>query len=533
MKKIKFLAINVALLLSAVVFTTSCSKKPDFASLIPADAWVVADYNLKEIATKGDFKHFNDLSFVKLIRQELRSDGDPQSTAIDNIFDDPSQTGLDIKGDMVIYAHDADNIGVIMAMDNMSKFEKFVHQLADDDLEIEKTASGMRIVRAGMSGLSVAWDKEKVLLCASQNDDIEALMNLPKEQSLASNDDFARFWKERRDANIWFSMNEIFEMAESFGGSDAINELDTFRKDLENATVHMLGSFEKGVIRNKFITNGIDPDSDIMKMMQQKFDAKLLAFMPEKSFAAMAMTLEMRYFVATMERMGLMHDALNEEIGEGVTVADLLTAAGGNLMASLYDFGQSSDGNIMPLFAAAVSLNDPAKMSQMLDKLNLEKQNGCWSLPSVPLYFGIKDDVLFATDDAQAAASMMQQGYANGMKDFRREMEKGNFFFADLDIDHYPASVSGLLPADLRGLLGQFLDHMEYTSTSATEGEYCIYLKNKKQNSLAALFHFVDDNLLALSNLADAVADGLGNTDGDYDEAEYYPEEDLDYFDED
>jgi hypothetical protein len=105
------------------------------------------------------------------------------------------------------------------------------------------------------------------------------------------------------------------------------------------------------------------------------------------------------------------------------------------------------------------------------------------------------------------------------MKGIASKVKKGNYFYADLNLSHYPTSVTSLIPENIAQLLSQYLDHTEALMLNKNEGEWAIYLNEKKENSLLATLHFVDNNLMTFSNLAESFG---GSS---YDDEELYVEE--------
>ena len=94
------------------------------------------------------------------------------------------------------------------------------------------------------------------------------------------------------------------------------------------------------------------------------------------------------------------------------------------------------------------------------------------------------------------------------MEPVAKKVKVGNYFYADLDINHYPDGVKALIPDNIKSLMGKYLDYTEFVMNDIKSGEWDLYIKDKKQNSLLATLHFVDDNLVELGNLADEIGGG-------------------------
>ena len=88
----------------------------------------------------------------------------------------------------------------------------------------------------------------------------------------------------------------------------------------------------------------------------------------------------------------------------------------------------------------------------------------------------------------------------------------------------------GLNPDIIENFGAPTLEGGIYKFNGTKNGEWDLYIKDKKQNSLLSTLHFVDDNLVELGNLAGSIGGG-----SDYPEVEdtLYVEEDWDFEDED
>ena len=76
------LSLLVALL--AVVTLASCSKGVDMGKYIPNDAVMVFDVDMDELWDKADLDNIDQISFVKLGRQELRSENPWAADLVDS-----------------------------------------------------------------------------------------------------------------------------------------------------------------------------------------------------------------------------------------------------------------------------------------------------------------------------------------------------------------------------------------------------------------------------------------------------------------
>lgn len=504
--------------LCGILLLASCHRGPDYARMIPSDAVMVMDMQLEQLYKKGDLKHADELSMMKMLRQELGNESDASAAKINDLLDNPEQTGLDLMGDVVLYADESSNVVLLMPMRSQRKFEKFLASLVEDEeLQIEKQDGFKQLKGLDALPFGLCWDKEKVALTVRYDGDQAQLMKLDKKASMDGNKDFRAYWKKRGDMSFWYDAESFLSMLNNTGLSAEMGDLSAYTDMMKGVSYCADVNFEKGLVRTVIKTFGIDKNSEMMKFYNKKMNSKLMDFMPEPCFVGLTLSAAVDQMLPYWDKMGSSAAWLDEEIVGGTTVRDLMTCIDGSLAANLYGFGTTDEGSLLPLFAAAVDLKDAAKVRSMLTQLKLEQsQEDLWVVPGLPLYIGMKKDVLFVTDELATAQTAMGKGFKNGMKAVAKKAKKGNYLFADLGIDRYPDVVKVLMNKDLIVLLRSYLDYTECVSTSETEGEYVLYLADKKQNSLAATIHFVDDNLLRFGSLFSSLSEGLGKAD-DYD----------------
>lgn len=501
----------IATVLCTVVLLASCHRGPDYSRMIPADAVVVMDVQLEQLYKKGDLKHADELAMVKLLRQDMAGEDAETAALINEIMNDPAATGLDLMGDLVMYVDEASNISFMLPLRSQRKFEKFLKRVnGDEPLNIEKKDGVSRLVDDAIPG-SLLWDKEKVMLSLKQGADATSLMNLDREASLARNDDFRDFWKERGDISFWYTMDGYIGMMDKTQQEaqvplfDADEMLELLRGTSYAANI----SFEKGMVHTSYKMMGVDKKSDLRKIYDKKFNTKLMDFVPEETFAAFTAAANMEYLQSYLNKMGELSSSFDTELVPGITLRDVYACLGGSIAANLYGFTASEKGSLLPLFSVAADVSDADKVRSILARLGLEQADkDLWKMTGKPFYVGLKGKVLFLTDEAEGANKMMGKGYRNGLKAVAKQAKKGNYFYADLAIDHYPDVVKVLLNSDIMELLRQYFDYTEALTSSDTEGEWNFYLADKKQNSLAATLHFIDDNLLRFSSLFEGLGGG-------------------------
>ena len=533
------LSLLVALL--AVVTLASCSKGVDMGKYIPKDALYVLDFDMDELWDKADLDNIDQISFVKLGRQELRSENPQMADLVDAILKDPTSTGLNLKRDIAAYfCYNSDIDGAVIAtMHNKKKFEKFLNDFAkQNELTVKfEDKDGWRLATT-VSEFNVenyvAFNGDVAMLLFSGNG-MDKVLSMKKDESLAGDKRFREYWKDRSEISMWMGMKEIVSIAEQ-NGTDVKGALgqiygEEYWKAIENASIAGNVVFDKGVMRMVFTYQGIS--DKIMKQYMQKFEGDLVDYMPEKTYATMAVAYNLEETMKVLEANEEFDINLDEEAVDGVSVRDAVSAFGGSMLFSLFDL-QVDNGSVMPMMALALDIKDADIVKKLLAEAGLTAvEENVYSLEgffNFPIYVAMNKKAVFVTNSDAALEGFKKGGNKNAMKNVAKSVKAGNYIYADLDINHYPDGVKALIPENIVVLMSKYFDYTEIKVNGTKNGEWDLYIKDKKQNSLLSTLHFVDDNLVELGNLAGSIGGG-----SDYPEVEdtLYVEEDWDFEDED
>ena len=145
----------------------------------------------------------------------------------------------------------------------------------------------------------------------------------------------------------------------------------------------------------------------------------------------------------------------------------------------------------------------------MLEDAGVEQRDGYFAIPDIGLgfgmYFAVKEKIVFSTNSEEAVQKFLAGDFGKGLKsDLASKAKKGNYYYMNLDLAAYPDAVRNLIPQNIASLLTQYLDYSELYMNSVSSGEWDIYIKDKKENSLLSTLHFVDNNLVELGKLTDS-----------------------------
>lgn len=499
---------NLFLMLGIVMILASCSKGPKTAAYIPNDALVVTNINVKQILDKADAKNIDNISFIKIVRQELRSENAQLSDILDDIIANPTSTGLDLREDIIYQMNERGNAALIIPMHKQSKFENFLTDLAAKNGISCNISKEDGFKKADLDIAIIAYNGDVAIIPLNNGNPSELandLFNLDKDKSLANSKNFKTYWKERSELGIWMDMNNLFSLIDQFG-TDILASSGLTKEYLEEMRKGSFACnlvFDKGALR--FVTSMQGIDKKVMKDFKQDFNSDIIKYMPEKCLATFAFALPMEKMVEMIAQTGEFD--VDEPIVDGKSYRELSPAYGGSFVLSLFDFTTGNDG-LRPLLACATDIKDAALVRKVMDNVSgFTKRDGMYIMPDFgigEILMCVNDKAVYMTNSEEAAKQFVAGGYKNSMKEIASRVKKGNYFYADLNLLHYPDNIIQMVPDNIAQLLCNYLDYTEIKGLSDTKGEWAIYLAEKKENSLLATLHFIDNNLIALTNLTNS-----------------------------
>lgn len=513
--------ISCALMILGALFFCSCSKGVDMGKYIPKDAFFVVDVDMNQLWDKADLDNIDQISFVKLGRQELRSEDPQTAELVDAILKDPKTTGLNLKRDLAVYVRYSNDIdgAVVATMHSKKKFEEWLNQFVkDNEMAVNfEDREGWRVaVMENEVAVKnyVAFNNEVAMLLFSDAN-MDELLALKRDESLAGDKKFREYWKNRSEMSMWMGMEELMNIAE-MSGQDVNGVMEIYGKEywdaIKQASFAVNVIFDKGVMRMVLTVQGID--NKVFEKYMQKFNGDLVDYMPGKTYAALSAAYNLNVVMDALESDKELDINLDEEAMAGVTTRELISAFGGSMLFDLFDIDVNDEGSVIPMIAVAFDINNADVIRKVLESedLGLAKvQDDVYSLEgliSFPVYICLSDRALFVSNLGEAIQTFREGKHKGAMEPVAKKVKAGNYLYVDLDINHYPDAVKALIPENITALMGKYLDYTEFVTNGTKSAEWDFYIKDRKQNSLLATLHFVDDNLVELGNLAGSIGGG-------------------------
>jgi hypothetical protein len=206
-----------------IVILSSCSNYPENLKVIPKETNVVSVIDIYSIVKKGNLNEISDFKFYKNLRKEIREDNKKFSRLIDNLFEDPTYSGINLKTELIAFytdeAEDESFFGLSVELENHENFLEFLVESLEDlniDFYLDKEKNYYHITIEEES--IIGWDNKKAVLLIAENNKsekyldykVDLLMDLTENNQILENENFKNFFQNKEDLSFWFSKN-LFE----------------------------------------------------------------------------------------------------------------------------------------------------------------------------------------------------------------------------------------------------------------------------------------------------------------------------------
>lgn len=274
------LLLFAALLLTTLVSFESCSScnKKRTTAMIPNDAGLVVLINMDDIWDKGDFKHIDQLGFIKNMRSDIKKEDPEIAKIVDDLLDDPKSCGLNLKGDVFFFMSKDMKDGCLgCQVKSSSKFKKFLENLNnkfDVDIDIsEESDYNLALIER----FAICWNGSKAYGFSSESrkdaeEQAKNLMSLKKDNSMAQNEHFKDFIKNAGDIGVFLNYENIKKVPKI--GRD-FKEIKKQFKPIEDASCYVSLSFEKDEIKVQGKTLGFCKDENSLKFILKYIDENI------------------------------------------------------------------------------------------------------------------------------------------------------------------------------------------------------------------------------------------------------------------
>ena len=371
---------NFALVLFLSSFLlASCKKEVSVvgtAAYLPATSTSVTGFDLQRLMKKADFEAIKDMEFFK----EISAKAGNKSPIIAAALNEPSKSGIDLNGKIFMSTdldkNDPENITthIFVPLSNVDDFEKLA-KAADINFE---SKNGLRFFSTQSKGdVVMVWDDQLLTLTISNNQENDVtskafkLFEMAGEETLASNNNFAKAINQDHDMVTWLSTNTL---ADNPAAGMAMNMIDVGKGALKDNFIHGYGDFENGKIvgHSDFYLNKDLGRGFLGRFFKDGADTDFSKVLPSGDLAfALTGALNFRgmdQFLSERPQTKEYADFVLNDFA-GFERKQILETLNGDVMIAGYSANDIKDDD----FIVALALKDNGKANTMLKKAVAEK----------------------------------------------------------------------------------------------------------------------------------------------------------------
>ncbi|HRD57489.1 MAG TPA: DUF4836 family protein [Ferruginibacter sp.] len=373
----------------AIISFSSCNKKTNTQGrYVPKEAVFVGHFNGESLNAKLPWEEIKNNQVFKMAYTDSSLDA-----LTKKVLDNPENSGIDIKADLVFYVV-KDSIGGYVGaqgkINDVAKFKEFYTASYKDAVASQKDG----IDYLTKDRVSVSWDREKFIIVAdlpemnklkelnesnpfdtaytstpviSTRNSIAtaaSLYTLTEDKSLAKESRFSKLVNDKADMHFWVNYEELFK---DMPGMEQMAMMN-LTKIYEDLRITTSVNFENGQIKADMAAYGNKELTEIYK----KYSGKAL----DENMAARMPAGEMPIFFALnfkpegikeMVKLTGMDGLLNMAMAMiGFTIDDFVKANKGDVMFGMYDFKADSFGINKPKVIFAASIGDKAAFDKLI-----------------------------------------------------------------------------------------------------------------------------------------------------------------------
>ncbi len=344
----------------AILLLASCSKKNKEGKFVPKDAAVVVHVNGASLSSKLPWDEIK----KNALFQKMYADSSIP-TFIKGALDNPDNSGIDTKTDMIFFMQKDSVGGVVVftgAIKDAEKFKLFSLDVTKGGTESEK--DGIKFITK--SPFSVGWNKEKFVCLVNapelsmdgykpsswgdssytvKSRDLSAacktIFDLKESNSLAEDEKFTELVKQPGDLHFWMNSEEFYKDGLANPALAMLN-LTTLYKDSRTAATL---NFENGKILMDIKSYAGKELTELYKKYGGKnIDEEMIKRLPSKDVAAVfAMSYKPEGIKELLKLMGVEGYANMGLAFVGFSLDDFIKANKGDVLIALTEIKHKKD----------------------------------------------------------------------------------------------------------------------------------------------------------------------------------------------
>lgn len=423
-------------------------------SIIPYYAMFVANIDFGVIWQKGEFDNLKNLDIVKEMRKEIRQEDPAVDRLLGGFLNNPSSCGINMNENMIFFATQEGRNTIFVfsfLLSSRNDFESFANKIS----QLDEYGSGFQreydsdnnVYYSSFEGAVAVYNDDRLLFVFSENDRLSTdylknysidLLKLNKRDCITQVNSFKEYWNNHGDISIFLMYENISYFAQKNHIDDLIPQ--NMMNELEHMASYITFSMEKGSVEARINTIGM-PES-IRGITDNRFNKNIIKYMPEKTFAAVTLSLNPEKIVSFVNEIAGKDSPMNQKAGvRNYKTRDLVNAFGGSIVASFY--GMIDDE--MPAVALAADITNKEIIKAILEELGFEKNGDFYSNYKNTVKAYLTDNVVVMSTDGALLRKAVNGGYSNSLKDIANKAKEGNYAYVNLNISKYPAQIVDMI----------------------------------------------------------------------------------------
>jgi hypothetical protein len=338
---------------------------------------------------------------------------------------------------------------------------------------------------------------------------VDYLMNLPQHESIADNENFKTFCKDKTDIGVFISTTPYMEtiFGSDFSGMQALhtdlNENDLYKNNYVIADVEFKNK-EVEINYSLLPSEALEEYMTSHNFSKDRLANELVQFAHANSLFALFYSIDADKMLAYLQTIPEFTE-LSQSFATltKLSLEQLLSLSSGDLMLSLYDVVErDSSGGSVPCAMAVANIKDETAVNELLQQkfadAHVKAEVPYYDLSqnnAIPLFISVYNSSIVLTTDTSTLTAFTNGGFENTMNnDFASSTHDDMNVFVNLDYTTYPKAVQYTVDS----FLGKnFASRLPFTSllissaSASLSAKMTLAMKNNDSNSLHQILQFV------------------------------------------
>jgi len=530
--------------IAIVIFAfTSCEKSTkDLSNAIPADAGYIVHINTQSMIEKANYDIFKNVTVERGINMAKAMIGGSKEAVdmIDAFTKNVNSLGLDLKGDCYIYTNYVIT-GVVLGVNDAAKIKSSLMNIPGMQEDLIKVDGDVYYIQN--NPVIAAWNKEKFLIITHMDvsgrrssGEMDLLAQAKKQltqgekESVNSNSNFSKFLADKKDISVFFSysfenIKPMLEMSGADLPAGIISELE----QLKGITSAGYISFEKGeiVAQSKAYYDNADTEKKYKELSASlcgNIKGEQLKYVPENPIFVMSMNLKGKGIYDYLKKLGIMDKVEPQAAEADINLASLFEKFEGDVTFAInnilsvkksFDMGGGEKyeyDSKMPELSFFVDVKDGQGLLDMVksklgddftssgDVKEIDANTYSFDMSGTNAYAGLANNMFFLTNSEKAyngvkSSGAISKGYDSLIKNKMMFMAGNLAPIKEPVLEEIKDEKGQQMFKDFIDMFGSY----EFTASTDMGGSGKIGLVDKNQNSLAAIFQYVDKLLTSVN----------------------------------